>query len=95
MRPLGPILSSAQTGCNGAEIPKLRQWGQEDQKFKVILSYIMNEEATWAMWGGKEGRKKERRKRKGEEGREMAGGREEREMGEDPVAYNRMDFRFP
>lgn len=47
------------------------------------------------MWGGEEGRKRERRKRKGEEGREMAGGREKREMEEDPVAYNRMDFRFP
>jgi hypothetical protein len=47
LRALGSSLSAAQTGCG--VIPALRRWRQEDQKFVVILGYIVSWRAAWAM----------------------------------------------
>lgn len=44
--PLNPLLHKLGTVTHAC-IPVLRRWGREDQKFKVILSYIVSSRLAW------------------------------------------------
>ena len=35
--------------CVVSMIPEFRRWGQEDQKFKVILSYVVDLKPSWTL----------------------------------------------
>ena len=41
-------------------MPALRGWRSEDQRFKVILSYLVISNPDWTAWS-KEGRREEER----------------------------------